>query len=41
MAVEKMGKGKRNFEKKGRHINYAERKWMLQKNLKLWDCCCK
>ena len=41
MAVEKMRKRKKKFERKGRDINYAERRWMLQKSLKLWDCCCK
>ena len=35
MAVEKMIKGKRKFERKGRDINYAERRSMLQKRLKL------
>ena len=34
MAVEEMRKGKRKFEKKGRDVNYAERRWMLQKTLK-------
>ena len=35
MAVEKMRKGKRKFERKGRDINYAERRSMLQNSLKL------
>ena len=40
MAMEKTRKGKRKFEKK-KEENYAERIWMLQKSLKLWDFCCK
>ena len=35
MAVEKMTKVKRKFERKERDINYAERRSMLQKSLKL------
>ena len=35
MAVEKMRKGKIKFEKKGKDINYAERRWKFQKSLKL------
>ena len=35
MAVEKMRKRNRKFERKGRDMNYAERRWMLQKSLKL------
>ena len=35
MAVEKMRKGKRKFEKKGRNTNYAKKGIsMLQKSLK-------
>ena len=41
MAMEKTRKGKRKFEKKKKRYNYAERIWMLQKSLKLWDFCCK
>ena len=35
MAVEKKRKGKRKFERKGRDIDYTERRSMLQKSLKL------
>ena len=31
MAVEKMRKRKKKFERKGRDINYAERRWMLRR----------
>ena len=42
MAVEKNDKNKKeNLKEKGRDINYAERRSMLQKSLELWDCCCK
>ena len=34
MGVENTRKGKRKFKRKGRDINYAERRWMLQKSLK-------
>ena len=39
MAKEKMSKGKRTLREKERDINYAERRWMLEKFLKLWECC--
>ena len=36
----KRGKEKESLKEKGRDIIYAEWRWMLQKSLKLWDCCC-
>ena len=35
-------KRKKKVRKKKEEIqNYADRRWMLQKSLKLWDCYCK
>ena len=31
-------KEKESLKETGSNINYAGRRWMLQKSLKLWDC---